>query len=121
MWTNTKRKHEPTEFHAVIKCKQVTNIWLETYKNIAFHILLTSVYDDLVSTVAEHTHANNAWTDLKEQFSSGDNTPVLTLMNQLHTLKMLEGESVDKYIREARGLNNRLSNMGERMSNKQLN
>ena len=61
------------------------------------------------------------WKTLKEQFHSGDQSQILTLMSQLQSLKLTEGGAVDEYLKKARELKNRLGNMGEKLSDRNVN
>ena len=76
-------------------------------------MILLSVSDDLIDLIAEHSDPALAWKTLKEQFNSGDQSQILTLMGQLQSLKLNEGGNIEEYLRKARELRNRLSSMGE--------
>ena len=90
-------------------------------KILACRLILLSVTDDLVDLVAEHIDPAIAWKALKEQFNSGDQSQILTIMGQLQTLRMNEGDSIEDYVKKARELKNRLHNMGERITDRNVN
>ena len=121
LWLITETKLTPDVFPVSIQGEQLTESQLETRKAIACRLIITSVADDLISLVADHSDPSEAWNELKAQFASGDHSQILTLMSQLSTLKMFEGDSVEAYLRRARELKSRLSNMGENVTDKQLN
>ena len=77
---------------------------------------MLSVADDLIDLIAEHSDPVVAWKILKDQFNSGDQSQILTLMEQLQSLKLNEGSNIEDYIRKARELKNRLSSMEEWLS-----
>ena len=83
--------------------------------------LIISLIDDLVDLVAEHIDPAIAWKALKEQFNSGDQSQILTIMGQLQTLRMNEGDSIEDYVKKARELKNRLHSMGERITDRNVN
>ena len=83
--------------------------------------LWLSVADDLVDLIAETSDPAVAWKTLKEQFNSGDQSPILTLMGQLHSLKLNEGDAVEDYVKKARELKSRLTSVGERLSDHNFN
>ena len=84
-------------------------------------MLILSISDDLIDLVARHSDPALIWKTLQEQFHGGDQSQILTLMSQLQSLKMSEGGSVEEYIKKAQELKNRLSSMGERLSDKNVN
>ena len=61
------------------------------------------------------------WKTLKQQFHLGDQSQILTLMSQLQLLKLTKGGTVDEYLKKARELKNRLGNMGEKLSDRNVN
>lgn len=121
LWALTKTKQSPSVFPTTINGEEFSELQLETRKAAACRILLCSVADDLVGTVADYTDPSDAWNALKMMFSSGDLSQVLTLTTQLQTMKLAEGASVEDYIKRARELKNRLKSMGEKIEDRQLN
>ena len=77
--------------------------------------------DDLIDLIVEHSDPAIAWKTLKDQFNSRDQSQILTLMGQLQSLKLSEGGAIKDYIRKARELKNRLTSMGERLSDHNIN
>ena len=82
-------------------------------KTLACYLILLSVSDDLIDLVAETSDPAVVWKTLKEQFNSKDQSQILTLMGQFHSLKLNEGDAVKDYVKKARELKNRLTSMGE--------
>ena len=116
LWFITETKQTPIDFPVTIQGEQFTELQLETRKAIARRLILTSVADDLISLIADYSDPSEAWNELKAQFASGDQLQILTLMSQLSTLKMFEGDSVEAYLKKARDLTSRLSSMGENVT-----
>lgn len=121
LWFITETKQSPIVFPVTIQGEQFTELQLETCKAIACRLILTLVADDLISLIAHYSDPSEAWNALKAQFASGDQSQILTLMSQLLTLKMFEGDSVEAYLKKARDLKSRLSSMGENVTDKHLN
>lgn len=120
-WAITEEEQSPTAFPVTIDGEALTEPQLKKKKMLAFRLLLLSVSDDLVDMIAEHSDPAKAWKTLKDQFHSGDQSQILTLMGQLQTLKMNEGGSVEDYLKRARELKNRLGSMGEKLSDRNVN
>ena len=120
-WNITETEQRPENYPIAIEGEAMTEIQLKRKKTLACRLLLMSVADDVVDLVAEHTDPVVAWKALKDQFNSGDQSQVLTLMSQLQSMRMQEGGSVEDYVKKARELRNRLLNMGERITDKSLN
>ena len=99
----------------------MTEAQLKKRKTLACRLILLSVSDDLIDLIAEHSDPAVAWKTLKDQFNSGDQSQILTLMGQLQLLKLNEGGNIEDYIRKARKLKNQLSSMGERLSDRNVN
>jgi len=83
--------------------------------------MILSVSDDLVDMIGEFSEPALPWKALKDQFQSGDQSQILTLMSQLQSLKTNEGGSIEEYIKKARELKNRLNGMGEKLSDRNVN
>ena len=120
-WNVTETEQKPDSYPVTIEGEAMTEIQLKRKKTLACRLLLMSVADDVVDLVAEHTDPAVAWKALKDQFNSGDQSQVLTLMSQLQSMRMQEGGSVEDYVKKVRELRNRLLNMGERITDKSLN
>ena len=54
---------------------------------------------DLVDTVAAYTDPTLAWKALKDAFYSGDQEQLLGLISQLKTMHLVEGASVEDYLK----------------------
>ena len=94
----------------------MTEAQLKKRKTLACRLILLSVSDDLIDLIAEHSDPAMAWKTLKDEFNSRDQSQILTLMGQLQSLKLSEGGNIEDYVRKAKELKNRLSSMGERLS-----
>ena len=114
-------EQRPTTYPATIDRETTTKAQLKKKKILACRLLLLSVTDDLIDLIAEYTDPTVAWKALKDQFNVGDQSQILTLMGQLQSLRMHEGGSVEEYIKKAQELKNRLSSMGERLMDKNIN
>ena len=99
----------------------MTEAQLKRNKTLACRLILLSVADDLIDLIAEHSDPAIAWKTLKDQFNSRDQSQILTLMGQLQSLKLSEEGAIKDYIRKARELKNRLTSMGERLSDRNIN
>ena len=120
-WAVTEIQQTPTVFPVSIDDEAMTEAQLKKRKTLACRMILLSVSDDLIDLIAEHSDPALAWKTLKEQFNSGDQSQILTLMGQLQSLKLNEGGNIEEYVRKARELKNRLSSMGERVSDRNVN
>ena len=120
-WTITETEQRPQTFPVTIDGEQLTEAKLMKKKILACRLILLSVTDDLVDLVAEHIDPAIAWKALKEQFNSGDQSQILTIMGQLQTLRMNEGDSIEEYVKKTRELKNRLHSMGERITDRNVN
>lgn len=120
-WKLTEEAQEPKLFPATLEGEDISEVSLKKRKDLACKMILLNVADDLIDTVADFTDPAKAWAALKAQFASGDQSQILTLMGQLQNLKMSEGGSVEDYIKKARELRNRLSSMGEKVTDRTLN
>ena len=121
LWSITKSQQIPTAYLVTIEGDAFTETQLKKKKALACRLILLAVSDDLVDMIAEHTNPAEAWKALKNQFESGDQSQILTLMGQLQSLKMHEGGSIEDYIKKARELKNRLGSMGEKLSDQNVN
>ena len=120
-WTITETEQRLQTFPVTIDGEQLTEAKLMKKKILACRLILLSVIDDLVDLVVEHIDSAIAWKALKEQFNSGDQSQILTIMGQLQTLRMNEGDSIEDYVKKARELKNRLHSMGERITDQNVN
>jgi len=120
-WSVTAEEQNHTAFPVNIDGELHTEAQLRRKKILACRLIILSVSDDLVDLIAEYSDPALAWTALKNQFQSGDQSQILTLMSQLQSLKMNEGGSVEEYIKKARELKNKLSDMGEKLSDRNVN
>ena len=120
-WGITEQVHENTNYPVTIDGESYTESQLKRKRALACRLILLSVSDDLVDLVADHSDPAQAWKVLKDQFHLGDQSQILTLMGQLQSLKMKEDGSVEEYIKRARELKNRLGNMGEKLSDRNVN
>ena len=120
-WAITETEQLHAVFPITIDGEVMTEAQLKRKKILACCLILLSVADDLVDLVAETSDPAIAWKTLKEQFNSGDQSQILTLMGQLHSLKLNEGDAVEDYVKKARELKNRLTSMGERLSDRNIN
>ena len=120
-WSIIEGKQRPATYPTMIDGETMTEAQLKKKKILACRLLLLSVTEDLIDLIAEYTDPTAAWKALKDQFNVGDQSQILTLMGQLQSLQMYEGGSVEEYIKKARELKNRLSSMGERLMDKNIN
>ena len=74
----------------------------------------------MFDTIAAFIDPALAWQALKNAYQSGDQSQVLTLTSQLHSIKLSEGGSVEDYIKKTREIRNRLTSMGETISDKTM-
>lgn len=72
--------------------------------------------DDLINTVARSTNPTLKKKVLKDLFSPGDQNQVLTLLGKFHTMRLIEGGSIDDHLKKAQELKNRLSSILKRHS-----
>ena len=108
-------------FPVTIDSEAMTEAQLRRKKTLACCLILLSVTNDLIDLIVEHSDPAIAWKTLKDQFNSGDQSQILTLMGQLQSLKLSEGGAIEDYIRKARELKNHLTSMGERLSDRNIN
>ena len=120
-WAITETEQLHAVFPITIDGEVMTEAQLKRKKTLACRLILLSVADDLVDLVVETSDPAIAWKTLKEQFNSGDQSQILTLMGQLHSLKLNEGDAVEDYVKKAHKLKNRLTRMGERLSDGNIN
>ena len=120
-WSITETEQRPTMYPTTIDKETMTEAQLKKKKILACRLLLLSVTNDLIDLIAEYIDLVVAWKALKDQFNVGDQSQILTLMEQLQSLRMHEGGSVEEYIKKARELKNCLSSMGERLMDKNIN
>lgn len=120
-WSVTETEQNPGNFPATIEGELVTKAQLKRKKTLACQLLLLSVFDNLIDLIAEHTNPTAAWKAFKDQFNARDQSQILTVMGQLQSLCMTEESSIEDYIKKARELKNRLSNMGERLVDRNIN
>ena len=119
-WSITEAAFNPAVFLAQLGTRTFIESQLESAKAYACSALILSVSDDLVDTIAAFTDPAVAWQALKNAYQSGDQSQVLTLTSQLHSLKLSEGGSVEDYIKKTREIRNRLTSMGETISDKSM-
>ena len=119
-WTLTEAAFTPDAFPANLGTRMFTEAQLESVKANACTALVLSVSDDLVDTIAAFTDPAVAWQALKNAYQSGDQSQVLTLTSQLHSIKLSEGGSIEDYIKKTREIRNRLTSMGETISDKTM-
>ena len=120
-WAITETVQIHTVFPVTLDGEAMTEAQLKRKKTLACRLILLSVANDLIDLIAEHSDPAVVWKTLKDQFNSGDQSQILTLMGQLQSLKLSEGGAIEDYIRKARELKNRLTNMGERLSDRNIN
>ena len=120
-WGITESEQNPVAFPATIDGEVIIEAHLKKKKGLACRLLILLISDDLIDLVVGYSDPALIWKTLQEQFHGGDQSQILTLMSQLQSLKMSEGGSVEEYIKKARELKNRLSSMGERLSDKNVN
>ena len=120
-WGLTEEPQTHTTYPVTIDGEFYTEAQLKKKRAIACRLILLSVTDDLIDLIAEFSNPALVWKTLKEQFHSGDQSQILTLMSQLQSLKLTERGAVDEYLKKARELKNRLGNMGEKLSDRNVN
>ena len=120
-WTIIETEQTHTVFPVTLDGEAMTEAQLKQKKTLACRLILLFVADDLIDLIAEHLDPAIAWKTLKDQFNSGDQSQILTLMGQLQSLKLSEGGAIEDYIRKACELKNRLTSMGERLSDRNIN
>ena len=120
-WGLTEELQTHTTYPVTIDGEFYTKAQLKKKRAIACRLILLSVADDLIDLIAEFSDPALVWKTLKEHFHSGDQSQILTLMSQLQSLKLTEGGAVDEYLKKARELKNRLGNMGEKLSDCNVN
>lgn len=116
-WAVIEIEQNLTMFPPIIDGEAMIEAQLKKKKVLACILLLLSISDNLVGLVIEYSDPVMVWKTFKDQFNSGDQSQVLTLMDKLQSLKMNEGNSIEEYIKKIRELCNRLTSMGERISN----
>lgn len=94
-WNLTETAFNPEAFPANLGIRMFTEAQLESVKANACSALVLSVSDDLVDTIAAFTDPAVAWQALKNAYQFGDQSQVLTLTSQLHSIKLSEGGSVE--------------------------
>ena len=82
-WAVTETQQMPTIFPVTIDNEAMTEAQLKKRKTLACRLILLSVSDDLIDLIGEHSDPALAWKTLKDQFNSGDQSQILTLMGQL--------------------------------------
>ena len=87
-WSVTEAEQAPTVFPANIDGETLTETQLKRKKILACRLIILSVSDYLVDMIVEFLDLALAWKALKEQFQSGDQSQILTLMSQMQALKM---------------------------------
>ena len=120
-WSVTEAEQAPTVFPANIDGETLTKTQLKRKKILACRLIILLVSDDLVDMIAEFSDPALAWKALKEQFQSGDQSQILTLMSQMQAPKMNEGGSIEEYLKRTRELKNKLANMGEKLTDRNVN
>ena len=104
LWTITETQHNPDAYLVTSDEEQISAISLQKKKFLACHFLLTSIAEHLIPTVARHTDPALAWNALKKRFFAGDNSQILSLLNDLHSMKMAKGSLVEEFINRATDL-----------------
>jgi len=79
-WAITENEQLPTAYPIMIDGEAHTEAQLKKKKLLACRLLLLSVTDELVDLIAKHTDPTAAWKTLRNQFNSGDQSQILTLM-----------------------------------------
>ena len=120
LWEFTEAEMKPASFPITIEGEQLSEAVFRKRKALACRLILWSVANQHVGLVADITDPAESWKKLKDQFSAGSNSQILTLMSQLQTLMMSEGTSVEDHIGKVRDLRDRLSNLGEKLSDRHL-
>jgi hypothetical protein len=87
-------------------------------KNLALSGIQLLVTNNLLSFVSTFANLALAWDALYCKFTLGNQSHLLMLTNQLHTFKMLEGGSMEKYANKTMDLKNKLLAVGEVIPNK---
>jgi hypothetical protein len=100
-WALTESEQKPEAYPTTIEGEQFTEVQLRKKKASACRAITMAVADDLVDMVAGHIDPANAWKALKDQFHSGNQSQILTLMGQLQTLRLPEGGSIEDYTKKA--------------------
>ena len=112
--------YEPLDYD-ILDHKELSRAQFLWINFLACRLIMLTIADDLVDTIAEHTDPAKIWAALKEQFLSGDKVTILSLVGEISTLKITEGESIIEFIKKARELQNRLISMGHALDEKHLN
>ena len=120
-WYITEEERKPETFPATMENESITEVVFNKRKALACRLIANSVSDDIVDLIQDHTDPAIIWKELKELYAAGDKPQKLMLKAQLNSLKMEEGGSVDEYLKKARELRNRLTAMGEKIPDSDLN
>jgi hypothetical protein len=72
-----------------------------------------SVNEDFINIIAEYTKPTTSWAALKKAYQEGSQSQILTLVDQLQTLKLAEGASAEEYVTKAWEIKNQLKSMDE--------
>jgi hypothetical protein len=120
MWDITENAFNPDAYPVVIDSVPRTEVQVRKMKDTAVSGLILSVHNDIIDVVATHRCPAAAWLALRNAFQSGDQSQILGLMSQLQSIKLMEGGSVEDYIKKARELKNRLASMGKTVTDRNL-
>lgn len=120
-WAITEEEQNPEGYPCYLDGEEFDETLLRKKKAVACKVFLLSVSDHLINIVAAHTDPALVWKELKTQFSSRDQSYLLTLKSQLQSMKLSEGGSIEDYTMKARKLRDHLSNMGENITDRETN
>jgi hypothetical protein len=120
MWDITENAFNLDAYPVVIDCVARMEVQVRKMKDTAVSGQILSVHNDIIDVVAAHRCPTAAWLALRNAFQFGDQSQILGLMSQLQSIKLMEGGSVEDYIKKARELKNRLASMGETVIDRNL-
>jgi hypothetical protein len=120
MWDITKNAFNPDAYPMVIDGVPRTEVQVRKMKDTAVLGLIMSMHNDIIDIVVAHRCPVAAWLALRNAFQFGNQSQILGSMSQLQSIKLMEGRSVEDYIKKARELKNRLASMGKTVTDRNL-
>ena len=92
----------------------------EHRENKAKVLLRMSMKDNIISHIRECNTSTITWNTLKGLYETSNSNRILFLKTKLLSIKMEEREEVNNYISRIKDLRDKLSDIGEKVSNSDL-
>jgi hypothetical protein len=120
IWDITENAFNLDAYPVVIDGVPRTEVQVRKMKDTVVSGLILLVHNDIIDVVVAHRCLATVWLALTNAFQSGDQSQILGLMSQLQSIKLMEGGSVEDYVKKSRELKNRLASMGKTVTNRNL-